>query len=373
MYRLNLFLLSVIFLLVSCKEDYNPPVAATERSHLVVEGLLNTSGPTSIRLSLTTPLSGGAAFNPVFFAQVEVEGRDNRIYPLQPQSDGIYGTANLGLAVGAEYRLRIRLPNGKEYASDYVRARETPPIDSISWERDADGVELFVSAHDPSNSTRYYRWDYLETWEFHSQFFANYKYQNGSVVPRDTVNDNIYYCWRDQPSKTILAGSSVKLNEDVIFKKPLLKIPRRDERLSVRYSILVKQYALDQKGYEFLQTMKKNTESLGSIFDAQPSEVRGNIRSLSDPAEIVIGYITASSVTEKRIFIHESQVPDWGHSYACISFEVANHPDSIKKYYPLYMPYEARIESRSIVSYYSSDPSCVDCTMRGVNRKPSFW
>jgi hypothetical protein len=373
MYRLNPVLLFVLFLFPACKEEYNPRVTATQQSYLVVEGLINSGGATAIRLSLTTPLYGSAAVNPVFAAQVDVEGKDSRIYPLQEQRNGIYSSENPGLMVGAEYRLRIQLPDGRKYASDYVLARETPEIDSVSWERDEKGVALFVTTHDPSNTTRYYRWDYQETWEIHSRYFARYKYINGTVVPRDVVNDNIYYCWRDNPSASILVSSTQRLSEDVIFKKPLLEIPAGGEKLSVRYSILVKQYALDQKGYEFLQAMKKNTESLGSIFDAQPSEVRGNIHALSDPEEIVIGYITASSVTEKRIFIDAAQVPGWGYTYSCTSVEVANDPDSFKRYYPMLMPYDAHTQGLSIVGYYSSDPSCVDCTMRGVNRKPSFW
>lgn len=373
MYRINYLPLLFLFFFQACKEEYYPPVTATQQAYLVVEGVLNTSGPTGIRLSLTTPLYGSASLNPVFSAKVEVEGKDNRIYSLQPQSDGTYGSQNLGLAAGAEYRLLIQLPNGKKYASDYVLARETPPIDSISWERDGRGVEIFVTTHDPSNNTRYYRWDYQETWEIRSRYFASYKYVNGTVVPRDLVNDNVYYCWRENASSSILLASSAKLSEDVIFSKPLLEIPARDEKLAVRYSILVKQYALDQKSYEFLQAMKKNTESLGSIFDPQPAELRGNIHSLSDPQEIVIGYITASSVTEKRIFIDVAQLPGWGYSYSCQSTEVANDPDSFKKYYPMLMPYDARKIGLSIVSYYSSDASCVDCTTRGVNRKPSFW
>src|SRR5687768_3870867 len=95
----------------SCKEEYNPPVQATQQSYLVVEGLLNTNGNTSIRLSLSTPLTGAAALNPVFSAKVEVEGKDNRVYPLQAQPDGMYSSGNLGLIAGAEYRLLIQLPD----------------------------------------------------------------------------------------------------------------------------------------------------------------------------------------------------------------------------------------------------------------------
>jgi hypothetical protein len=51
---------------------------------------------------------------------------------------------------------------------------------------------------------------------------------------------------------------------------------------------------------------------LGTIFDAQPTEITGNIRSLSDPAEKVIGFINAAPVQEARIFISKEEVPALG-------------------------------------------------------------
>jgi hypothetical protein len=84
--------------------------------------------------------------------------------------------------------------------------------------------------------------------------------------------------------------------------------------LGIRYSILVKQYALTEDGYHYYQILKKNTESLGSIFDAQPSELTCNFHSLQDPTEIVIGFFSASSVVQKRIFIDKSQV-NWNFIY----------------------------------------------------------
>lgn len=374
MNQLKRALILCICFFCSCREEYHPPLTATDKAFLVVEGFLNMgSGPTNIRLSQTTRLSENVQVKPLDGAQLLVEGRDNSVRSLLNQAAGTYYAPSLGIRAGMEYRLLITLPDGRKFRSEYVRAKETPPIDSITWQRNEKGVEVQVSAHDASNSTRYYRWEYEETWEIRSRYFAAYKYDAPRVVARDPINENIYNCWRTQSSPSVLTGSTTQLDADVVLRKPLLLIPNASEKLSVRYSILVKQYAVDQKGYEFFQAMRKNTESLGSIFDAQPSEVRGNIQSVSDPADIVIGYITASSVTEKRIFISNSQVQDWGYSMNCITFEVANHPDSFKKYYPGLMPYEARGDGPSIVGYYSADPSCVDCTLRGTNIKPLFW
>ena len=55
--------------------------------------------------------------------------------------------------------------------------------------------------------------------------------------------------------------------------------------------------------------LKKNTEQLGSIFDALPSQINGNIHSATNPSEPVIGYISVGNVSSQRIFITKQQLP----------------------------------------------------------------
>ena len=52
----------------------------------------------------------------------------------------------------------------------------------------------------------------------------------------------------------------------------------------------LKQYAWTKEGYEFLDRMRKNTETTGSVFDPQPSELNSNIHNVADATEPVIGY-----------------------------------------------------------------------------------
>ena len=86
--------------------------------------------------------------------------------------DGIYTSSNLGLALNTEYRLKITTANGKEYLSDYMVAKKTPPIDSLEFRQEEKGVQIYVNTHDDSNNTRYYRWDFDETWEIWSYYYS---------------------------------------------------------------------------------------------------------------------------------------------------------------------------------------------------------
>ncbi|HEV7620156.1 MAG TPA: DUF4249 family protein, partial [Flavisolibacter sp.] len=219
-------------------------------------------------------------------------------------------------------------------------------------------------------------WEYAETYEFHSRYNSTYKYlpATNEVVPRDP-SESVFICWRTNLSTEILLGSSSKLQSDVIFENPLQFIPAGSEKLAIRYSILVKQYSLTKEAYDYLQIMKKNTESIGSIFGVLPAELSGNIHCLSNPSEQVIGFITISPVHQTRIFINNSELPDWNFQMPCVEVLVANNPDSMKLYFNTFVPIAAFYgSSPNIIAWYSSDIHCVDCIYRGgTTVKPSFW
>ena len=370
----NLIGLFLLFLLAACKEEYYPKVKSSEQSALVVEGVLNSgSGPTTIKLSRTFKLDDTARLKPETAAQVRVEEKDGAAFPLYDVSGtGNYSADQLALDPATQYRLYIKTTNGNEYASDFVSVLKNPPIDSVNWRLQPDGVHIYVNTHNQENDTRYYRWEYDETWEIHSNYYATWKLVDGA--PQKILPPEQYYtCWRYNQFPGILLGSTTQLASDVIFEKPLIFIPINTDRLSVRYSVLVRQYALDKAGYDFFQLIKKNTESVGSIFDAQPVEITGNIHAISNTSEPVIGDITAAPVQENRIYITADQVPDWDFRLQCKTVNVPNKRDSFPIYYGGdLLPYGAN--EPFITTYYSAPPECVDCRVRGgVTEKPSFW
>ena len=364
-----------VFFFNSCRELYEPPVKSLPDSFLVVEGVLNAGrDSTIIHLSRTFNLAQRATVKTENNAQLIVEGKDNTTALLLGTGNGKYVSANLNLVANHEYRLRIKIAAGKEYLSDYVKAKITPVIDSISWKQDQRGVQIYANTHDPANATTYYRWDYEETWEIHSAFPPQVIYENGIIRNRIFPQEDVSICWKDQSSTNILLANSLRLQSDIISEAPLVLIPDANEKLVVRYSILVRQYALEDGAYNFFELMKKNTEGIGSLFNPQPSETRGNIHCTSDPAEFVIGYITASTIETKRKFITATEIPQWGYISYCTSVNVLNNPADIKFNFGslMYMPYLYHFPPENF--YASSTPECVDCTKRGgTTVKPVFW
>ncbi len=377
MIRLQFILACLIIIVgVGCKEVYKPDIISASDNFLVVEGVLNAgTGPTELRLTRTFKLDDSARLRGELNAVVVVEGKDNSVKPLTSTGNGFYASPGLNLTINQEYRVRINTSDGKEYVSDYVVATQTPAIDSLGWTRNEDGVTIHVNTHDPTGNTRYYRWNYDETWEIRTFYFSEFMYIDSVVYPR-TVSDYVSTCWKYGFSHQILIGSSASLGTDNIYRARLGFFANGDERLAIRYSALVRQYALDKAGYEFYELMRKNTESLGSIFDAQPSEQRGNFHCVTNPGELVIGYLSAVTIEEKRMFIASHELPFWRFIEDCPEVLVKNDVDSIQEAYNSGGSiYSAVYDNFGNISHYKmARQVCVECPARGGSLiKPSYW
>jgi hypothetical protein len=371
----------------ACIKSYSPPAIKSANNYLVVDGFVNTAqnAITRYALSRSRNLADTAAYMPELNAQVSMETAAGSSYPLVDSGNtGHYASAPLTLDPNGQYRIRITASNGHQYLSTLVSPKTTPPIDSLTWGRDpqTSGVVVYVNAHDPSNNTRYYRWDYTETWEHHSPEIAQWVLINGIVVPlgADYLNDlrQIHICWSTAPASHIVVGNSLGLSLDVISRQPVNKIPFDDERLTVRYSILVNQYALTEDAYNYWTLIQNNSQNLGGLFDLTPSQLNSNIVCTTNPAEPVIGYISASTTSQQRLFIDHGQVPDWISQEPynqCLTqtiptdtnnFQLYTFPDT--SYTPWYFT-GTFIPALVVVKKY-----CVDCrTQGGTNSKPSFW
>jgi Domain of unknown function (DUF4249) len=389
--NIALITVATLIFMSACKQAYQPSIAAANSNYMVVEGVINT-GPDStiIKLSRTVNLSGKTSSNPELNAQVTVENDQNASYPLQEIGNGKYGSPPLNLDNTRKYRLRIITSNAKEYVSDLESSKINPPIDSIGYVAQGNNLQIYVNTHDPNNNTRYYRWSYQETWQFHAKYFSMYITNGSTIVQRDP-SQQIYSCFAGSTSGTIILGSSAKLQQDVIYQDALTQIASSSEKIETKYSILVKQYALTADEFAFWQNLKKNTEQLGSIFDAQPSNLNGNVHSITNPSEQVIGYVGVTNVQQKRVFITHDKLPlTWGTTYpydcqedsslycritppstTCRDEVQANLIPLDAVAIPLAAIYKPN--SLTVIGYTSTAVDCADCTLRGVTKAPDFW
>lgn len=368
----------------ACKKPYAPAIRSGTVSYLVVEGVIDP-GPDStvVTLSKTVKLNSKTALNPESGAQVTVESDKNAIYPLFETGAGRYAAPDLNLDNSSNYRLRIKTEDGQEYLSDFVPVKNSPPIDSIGYSIKNNGVQVYVNSHDASGSTRYYRWDYEEAWQFHSQYKSFYYSDGLNLIYRNT-DQQIYFCYGDHISDDVVLGSSAKLDKDVIYQNPVIFIPSTSEKLESEYGIVLREYALTESAYKFWNNIRTNSEALGSIFDSQPTELIGNIRCLTNAKEPVIGYVSAGSVQKKKFFVSNDQLPQsWSAvtPYQCQidTFRFVNRygVNEVQEYLiplpPYQVPIDAVYQGGFVIGYTAADSECIDCTLRGKTTPPAFW
>ena len=379
--RVSYRLLCLVLLMAACKQVYEPPAIKAPNRYLVVEGVINATpgARTTILLSRTRNLQDTFITDPEIGALVQIESSAGNLITLSEQAAGSYVSPPLNLNVGLNYRLKIRASTG-EYVSEFVPVKVSPPIDSLSWKQataSPQDVTVYVSTHDPTNNSRYYRWDFVETWQYRSVYETDVlvDYAAGLMYYTDS-NTQVYNCWNTNPSTDIAVGSSVRLSQDVIDRAPVTVIPQNSAKIGVRYSILVRQYVLSPEAHKFYEILQKNTEQMGTLFDPQPSQLKGNVAKVGDVTEPVIGFVTASTVQEKRLFIDHREVVNWTGglpSNDCATRTWLQDPVNYLKW--------TYSDTAWGLYYFTTGGgmviarnTCLDCRRKGgSNQKPSFW
>src|SRR5687768_8833741 len=103
----------------SCIEPYRPQIIQVPNNYLVVDGFINSTGSTTIRLSRTVNLDGATIPPGELKARVFIEEEGGVQFELKEGTNGNYTGNPLQLNATRRYRLRIRTADGKEYASGY--------------------------------------------------------------------------------------------------------------------------------------------------------------------------------------------------------------------------------------------------------------
>jgi hypothetical protein len=370
--------LCTILVLPFCKQAYEPPAVKANNNYLIVDGVIDI-GPetvTSIKLNRTKNLSDTTSvFVPELHAKMTIQSSVGASYPLQDTAgNGDYTSQPLTLDNTQQYRIVVTTSDGRKYQSDLVSGKPTPPIDSISWKQPSD-LTFYASAHDPTARTRYYRWDFIETWEHDAPLPTPWGVKDGLIFAVDSTNQRAQ-CWTTIHSTNVIIDNSIALSQDLIDQFPIYTIPNGDEKLGIKYSILVRQYALAADAYNYWLLVQKTSQGLGTLFDVQPTQLVGNIHCLSNPSEPVIGFASASSIQQQRLFLFHTSLHGWlvnSAGFGCDTTAVAVNPTDFRIYnYPdtSFAPYYFVTGGPLVVA----SKICLDCTLFGGNTiRPPYW
>ena len=381
---LPLFVILYCIIFFGCITEYEVNDIDESAGILVVEGII-TDDESVIVLSRSRSLTYDDTQNMSSYlvteAKVYIECDDGTIWEAKFHPDWDWGrghgsryTVETGkLNPECQYRLKIESEE-YEYHSEFACPINTPEIDSVFWIKRGSGqpIHIHVATHTTDSMVQYYSWSYQEDWEIRPRYERG---DNGACPAcgtyldrKDIVCPNCgfvlirrpYYCWDRKVNSEMLLGSTEKMISSRVVSQ-LTEMPPTDLKLEVLYRIDVRQHAISKRAYDYFMNIKKNSQQTGGLFAHVPSELRGNIKCITDPDRIVIGYVNVSSSAKKRLYISR-------HDDAYERDRLYCQPILIMGFSNIPSGYVSLGESTYV------HVQCVDCTFGGASKyRPNDW
>ena len=362
--------------LAMCEEPFMPGKKEYDRA-LVVEGMItNQPGPYTIRLSQTTPL-GTDSISPLTGCNVALEEKAGPKHLLSETQPGVYQSAKKGIRgkVGHSYRLLIETPKGKTYQSDFIRMKPTVGIDSVyhriehhtsqNYPNGLPGYQFYLNTKKAVHDSTFFFWKLVETYEYTADFKIKGIFTNYQIQPFYNY-DTLYRCWNTQRVKEIFTARTSSLDQAQLNGHPLHFVGTDNKRLSIRYSLKVNQYTVNEATYQYWDAIKEQISQKEFLFSKQPYQIRGNIYSPDNPQELVRGYFTVASVKQDRIYVERPSL-EFIYPRCVLDFELGGLYYLPSSAWPVFL-------GKLGNSYGRANPECFDCRMEGGSlEKPDFW
>ncbi len=386
----SIFLLVLFAIFTSCAESYTLSSDNYEEALVVEATITNELKTQEIKLSKTAKLEDDGV-EIESGATVTIKDNTGTVYPFI-EKDGIYVSENpFQAAANTIYTLEIKTKDGKVYEStNETLTTENPILDVtpavVTDSKEGRGVQIRVTNYDPTNTSKYYRYEYEETYQIVAPVWRQEKLvvtgpENVELQPNDP---NTRTCYSTKISNDIILTTTTDLQEDRV-NFPVRFISDQNYIISHRYSILVKQYVQSLASYTFRRTMKEISSSGSVLSPKQPGFVSGNIRCVSHTDQKAIGFFEVSSFSSKRMFFNYKDLfpgellPPYvtdctEEEYKfCFYFSAPNPCEGkllIDRLNANRVRYKFNIEASF---YYTVPVECGDCTSFSSNQIPSFW
>jgi hypothetical protein len=377
----NIILAAGMIFLAACIKPFSPEIDSNQASKYVVSGrVTNVEGWQEVDISRSSPVSSPAVI-PVSACQVKILDNTGNTFSLEEFEPGQYHVwmGQEYLAEGRSFKVRITTPDGENLESGSDTIPDGPPVDSVYYALEdiptTDPsvsnrvMQFYVDLNGIGYSSRFYKWEVTETWEYHAAHRAEY-YYDGHEHRIDPPDNSKRVCYATRQVKNIFTVSTKNLESNVYHQYRLHSIDGHSSRLSILYSIQVRQYALREEAYNYWEKLRINSNEQGGLYERQPLAIKGNISDVSNPEKDVLGYFYAAAMTERRYFYSKIQGIELNFDNGCREEErgIGGWANVSPDEYPVYYYINPVIGLRLLTK------ECIDCRLMGGSlEKPSFW
>ncbi|GAB1856373.1 hypothetical protein MHTCC0001_12080 [Flavobacteriaceae bacterium MHTCC 0001] len=326
---------------------------------------------------------------------VSLTEEGGNVFVFKEEAPGIYiSDAPFAAKPNTSYQLTIKTANNT-YTSTAKMVDGNAKIETINFVHELDdngdeGISVNINSFDPTGNSRYYRYEFEETYKIIAPFWSRLKINvvSPTAVEFTENTDQNRICYGSRFSSGILQTETTGLTEDRILQKRIQFLKIDDYAIAERYSILIKQFTQSPEAFAFYKTLNELSNSESLLSDNQPGFVKGNINSVGNPDEEVIGFFEISNVSNKReffswrdIFPSSQRRPPYKIQNCTLlapQFDANDNEliDVLNAGYYIYFRENWIIGDTLIPNggpYVLVQPECGDCTRLGSNVPPDFW
>jgi len=375
----GLLLVILAILGFACVSPYEADIEDEPRLISIEGSLIKGEEEQTVQVSTTASLDYPVFF-PVRGCEVNLLDEFDNTFSYREVSGGIYKASipDEELIYDRYYKLRVITGEGVVYESDYEMLNPGVEVDSLYYEIEDKvdnisgeaytGLQFYLDLKAGDEESRYFRWRIDETYEYHSFAPLSYYYLDETHTPIYPVDAwEMFTCWKEEEVSGLFQSSTMNLTQNKKKRIYLNYVSALTERLRIKYSLLVRQYTLNENAYEYFEQNRLATEEGEGLYTRQPRQPITNFMNVDDDSERVLGYFWVSTQTSKRIFvprIEEMDVP----AEECDNWEYDELVDG-EGPFPIYI-----YDDKDNGKLYTSSRYCFDCTKRGgTNVKPDYW
>ena len=290
--------------LCACETEVTDFKTQNLSSAIVVSGEMSSlAGPYTVRLNYTSAYS---PFDVTEFQGQVIPGADVKILDetgasisLKETQKGVYQTpASFVGQVGKKYKVRILTINGKLIESTLDELKAPLPLSTFSYAfKNAEKVEnmrfdLRASLQDKKGSEDFY---FIKRQDF-IQFLTTCPEPPPPPAPVPVCDCK---CWQapqnTQPiliSDFLLDGTSIPLALKPVDYQDLTDVV-----------VQLNVYTVSKEAYMFWKSQEEQRTLGGGLFDKVPAQIIGNLRSVNDPGQQVVGYFLVGGLHRQRLKI----------------------------------------------------------------------
>ncbi len=365
------YTIQFIFLFVlagGCIERFELPVLSLNPI-LVVDGAI-TSDPGPYKVTLYRPhVTNRIIKIPEYVTQATVQIFDdqgNSEMLTETLSGGEYYTSANGMrgTIGRKYHIKIVTADGKEYATQPQLMTAPGRIENLRYElwlnalnrddvfKPQHAVKFLIDSKGGAEQSNFLRWRWTTTYEIRDAPHEKTRVINrsGLTVPdpppcsgmRPGSNGLESFgpctcctCWVVNNSYGVLLSNNRFYTSREFNDLLMATVPLEPRTFDLRFHIRVDQLSLTEETYQYWKLAHAQEIGNGSLFVPNAIRMQGNVFSLTNPDEHVLGVFSVEGITSASMFINSRE-----------------------------LPYEALMEERK--------ESCLTFP-RSTNVKPPFW